>query len=122
MATATLRLVETSAPPSTPRDAYRFEQRRAERYQVTGRATAVSQADPADGTLQRIRSLQLVNMSDCGIGAVCQDALDVDSTIVVFVPPHGPERGMDYYGRVARCTKKDYGHEIGIHFDAKPAA
>ncbi|MCC7192389.1 MAG: PilZ domain-containing protein [Phycisphaeraceae bacterium] len=122
MAAAILKLVDTSAPPSKPRDTYRFEQRRAQRYSVTGRATAVSQADPADGTLQRIRSLQLVNMSDCGIGAVCQDALPLDSTIVVFVPPHGPERGMDYYGRVARCTKKDYGHEIGIHFEPKSAA
>jgi hypothetical protein len=121
MSTATLKLVDLTAPPP-PRDAYRFEQRRAARYQVNGRATAISKADPAGGTLQRIRSLQLTNMSDSGLGAVCQDAVPVDSTIVVFIPPHGPERGMDYYGRVARCTAKDYGHEIGIHFDVKPAA
>ena len=107
--------------PAAPRDTLRFERRRAERHALTGRATAVSHGVD-ECTQGRIRSLQMTNISDSGLGAVCQDAVPPGTPITVFFPPHGPERGFDAVGRVVRCTPRGYGHEIGIRFENKPAA
>ena len=132
MAGAKLRLVKTIAgsfaPVSVPvsvepsGDAIRLERRDATRHTLSGRATAVNHASTREGGVNRIRSLELLNISDTGLAAVCQDPLDLDSDIAVFFPPHGPERGFDLYGRIVRCVKRGYGHEIGIRFDPKPAA
>lgn len=120
MAGALLKLAQTHASPVA--QTLRFEQRRSPRYHVTGRATAVTPLSPSEGRHSRIRSLQLINMSDTGLGAICQDALEPGTSVAIFLPPHGPDHGLDIYGQVVRCTPKDYGHEIGIRFDVRPAA
>jgi hypothetical protein len=116
-----LVLPSTAAKENAVRDTLRFERRRAERHGLSGRATAVSHGVD-DCTQGRIRSLQLLNISDSGLGALCQDAVAPDTLITVFFPPHGPERGFDAIGRVVRCSPRDHGHEVGIRFDARPAA
>ena len=107
--------------PSEP-ESLRFEQRRAKRHQINGRATAVSKTRIPEGQQSRIRSLQLVNISDGGVGAICQDSFEIGSSIAIFLPPHGAEQGMDVHGEIVRCIRRDYGHEIGIKIAARLAA
>ena len=120
MAQIALKLVDQIS--SVAPHSLRFEQRRATRHVVTGRATAVTKARVTDGQQSRIRSLQLMNLSDTGLGAICQDSFDVGTTIAIFLPPHGPDAGLDVYGQVVRCTRHEYGHEIGIQFAIRAAA
>jgi len=123
----TLKLVKASDVPVSPNattdtGSLRFEQRRHTRHAVTLRATAVIRPADPDASLNKIRSLALMNMSDGGLGATCQDAIEPGSQITVFIPPHGPERGHDVFGRVIRCDRRDYGFEIGVTFDRQLAA
>ena len=97
-----------------------MERRRSTRHTVTGRVTAVSSNEPDSDARGRICSLQLVDLSDHGIGAIAQEPVTVGTHICVFFPPHGPERGFDLYGTVVRCTPRDWGHEIGIDLDTRP--
>ena len=92
-------------------DSIFLERRRAPRRTVGGRVTTV--ADSTDST-RRIASLQLLNISDTGIGAISQDPVHIGSTIAVFFPPHGAEQGFDLYGTVVRCQQTDQGYRIGI--------
>ncbi len=106
----------------TPINVFPFERRGAERHCISGRATAVSCAASPEGPRNRIRSLQLLNISATGLGAVSQDPIEEGSTITVFFPPHGPDRGFDACGRVTRCRPTGQGHQVGVRFDPKPAA
>lgn len=114
-----LRLAETNGQET---DAYRLERRRALRHTVTSRVTALRTENGPEGRRNRICSLQLTNMSDTGLGGVCQEAVALDTQIAVFFPPHGPDRGFDLYGRVVRCIERDAGCEIGIRFETRAAA
>ncbi len=107
---------------STPRENLAFERRGAERHCISGRATAVSTSADAEGPRNRIRSLELLNISDTGLGAISQDPIEPDTVITVFFPPHGADRGFDASGRVVRCRPFRYGHEVGIRFTSRPAA
>jgi len=101
---------------------YPLERRENGRHTISGRATAlISSADPLDGH-KRISSLQLLNMSDGGIGALAQEPLEPGSHITIFFPPHGPEKGMDLPGHIVRQAPRDHGYEIGIRFDQRLAA
>ena len=115
----TLKLVETE----TDDQAYRLERRQDPRRVISGRVTAL-ETDREDGPERnRICPLQLVDISDRGLGAIVQDPVEPNTRIAVFFQPHGPERGFDLYGRVVRCRRRDdYGYEIGIRFDARQAA
>ena len=117
MSQATLKLVE---PADT--DALTFERRGSSRYVIAGRFTAVRGSDTEGHGAKRICSLELMNISDGGLGAVSKDPIDIDARITVFFPPHGPERGFDMCGRVVRCSQLDRGHEVGIRFDERHAA
>lgn len=117
MSQASLKLVE----PIDTR-ALAFERRDASRYVIAGRFTAVRSTDGAGHGGKRICALELMNISDGGLGAVSQDPMEVDARITVFFPPHGPERGFEMSGRVVRCCQHDHGHEVGIRFDEKHAA
>lgn len=100
----------------------KLERRGQTRYSVSGRVTALRSSLEQDGMHNQICSLQMINMSESGMAAMVQDALEPNTSIAIFFPPHGPERGFDRYGHVVRCVQKGYGHEIGIRFDTRPAA
>jgi hypothetical protein len=85
---------------------------------VTALRTSVIPKMPCN----RISSLDLLNISDNGIGAMSQEAVEVGSPICLFFQPHGNEHGIDMYGRVVRCVSRNGGHELGIRFDIRPAA
>lgn len=103
-------------------DRLSFERRNAKRRTVSGRVTAVASAGVESGPLNRITPLQLLNMSDTGIGAVAQDETTVGTRITVFFPPHGAERGFDASGTVVRCRAYEHGYELGIRLSARAAA
>jgi hypothetical protein len=116
--TPTLRLQR----PDAESDAYRLERRIAQRHSIAGRVTAVQTHEQADGQLSRICSLQLMNISDTGLGALSEESIEPGSSLAVFFPPHGPERGIDLVGQVVRCVARENGHEIGIRLEARAAA
>lgn len=101
-------------------DRLSFERRTDKRREVSGRVTAVTNSGM--GPKNRITPLQLLNMSDTGIGALAQDETAVGSMITVFFPPHGAEQGFDACGTVVRCRPFEHGFELGIRLNARAAA
>ena len=119
-ANPTLKLVE--ADPEFD-DVIPMERRLDPRFVINGHVTAVRNSDLAGRKLSKICSLQLVNMSDSGLGAICQEPIEPGSSLTVFFPPHGPEQGFDAYGEVLRCRPRDgHGHELGVRFYTRAAA
>lgn len=115
---ASLRLVEPSGS-----DALMMDRRIQSRHALGGRVTAVRSTDITEPADKRICSLELLNMSSGGLGAVCQESVPIDTRITVFFPPHGPERGFDLNGRVVRCRPNADGrHDLGIRFDEQQQA
>lgn len=101
----------------------KLERRRAPRYSCGGMVTAVQVRDLGDQRAHRICSLQLENMSDSGLAASTDEPLEPGAKIVVFIPPHGPEHGIDRYGSVARCQPAEHGkHTVGVRFEDSPRA
>ncbi len=109
-------------PSSEPVDSYLFERRHSLRRATSGQVTVLLRKTDDHGTHYRIASLNLLDMSDGGMGGLCNDELSPDSSVAVLFPPHGPERGFDVSGRVVRCQRRAVGHEIGIRFDERRAA
>lgn len=103
----------------TVQDVLPFERRAEHRRPASGRVTAVTRGE---GVANRICSLELVDMSDGGLGATCPDPIEIGSPIAVYFAPHGPERGMDLFGKVVRCHRRADGHAVGIRFAARAAA
>lgn len=118
MSSATLKLTREDEPC----EPLPFERRAAKRHIVGGNVTAIRTDFAHQAHQHRITALQMINMSDTGIGALCQEQIDLNTPIVVFFPPHGAEGGFDAYGHVVRCESRDHGHELGIQFDVRPAA
>ena len=103
-------------------DAFRLERRAEGRHFVSGRVTGlVGMADQYQSNRQ-ITSLQLLNMSHTGLGAMSQEPIETGRLVTIFLPPHGPEHGVDLTGRVVRCERKGYGYEIGVRLSNKMAA
>jgi len=117
MADQILKLVNVADPDTLP-----FNRRSSTRHAISGQVTAVRDLADAGAAIKKICSLQLINISDTGIGALALESLELDSNIMVMFPPHGPERGFDAVGRVVRCVRRDSGHEIGISFSERAAA
>ena len=118
---AALKLVKPD-PTHTEPDVLRFERRRSTRHSANGRVTAVIQpADPAIHNA-RICSLNLLNISDTGLGAVADEAIEPGTLISVYFPSHGPDAGFDLFGHIVRCVRRDNGHEVGIRLNQKHAA
>ncbi len=103
-------------------DALAFERRTSSRHVLTGRVTAVRTKPDAEDHHKCISSLELLNISTEGLGVLSQEPVSLDSSITIFFPPHGPERGMDMYGRVVRCIPRSHGHELGIQLYQRMAA
>ena len=119
---ATLRLIDTTSV-----DLFGEERRRAVRYSMSGQVTSVRRKlnEDEQEDRHRICSMQLLNMSDTGLGMLCDEPVELNSMITVIFPPHGPERGFDLTGRVVRCYESEEtegGHEIGIYLEERPAA
>ena len=108
--------------PDPEADAYHLERRTTLRHGIAGRVTAIQTHDDADGQLSRICSLQLLNISDSGLGALSEEPVEPGSSLAVFFPPHGPERGFDLVGTVVRCIPRAHGHEIGVRLVNRAAA
>jgi hypothetical protein len=117
MQSQSLKLVNDRDPDALP-----FNRRACPRHSMSGHVTALRSMTDASAVIKKICSLQLLNMSDTGLGALSVEALDLDSRVTVLFPPHGPERGFDAVGRVVRCVRRDSGHEIGICFEERAAA
>ena len=98
------------------------ERRRTVRHPAFGTATALQNCCSHDGDSNRICTLELLNLSDGGLGAVACDPIDLNSNISVIFSPHGSESGAQLHGRVVRCATTQRGHEIGVRFHARPAA
>lgn len=107
-----LRLNDSSAVIS---DTLYFERRRHPRRPARGQVTAVirqpgaHEDDPA-----KMLTLDLIDLSDSGVGASATEPIPVGSRITVFFPPHGPEPGFDLAGEVVRCRSNDNQHIIGV--------
>ena len=98
------------------------ERRRSVRHPVSGSATALQSSITPEDNHKRICSIELLNLSDGGLGAVATDPMDLDSNISVIFSPHGPESGIHLHGRVVRCSATERGHEIGVQFHSRSAA
>jgi hypothetical protein len=109
-----LRLVR---PEENDGDSIPFERRAYHRRAVSGRVTAVRATPEAPDIKSHICSLELLDMSDVGLGALIQEPVEIDTSITVFFPPHGVDRGFDLYGKITRCEASEYGYQIGIAFD-----
>jgi hypothetical protein len=115
---ATLKLVHDCSGDVLP-----FERRDDTRRKIHGQVTATqSCADAVVGSRNRICSLQLVDISRGGLGAVSSEPIDVDTEIAIFFAPHGPEQPINYRGRVVRSSPRGAGAEIGVSFGPKSAA
>lgn len=100
-----------------------LERRIAHRKPANGRITALLTMKQDDGEVRnRICSIQLRDMSDTGVGAFTDEPLPRDAKLTLFLPPHGPERGFDLYGNVARCESREEGYEVGIRLDRQLTA
>ncbi len=115
-----LRLArEREAQPDT----YFLERRRSPRRRVAGMVTALlTERDGEGDQTGRICSLQLQDLSDTGLAAVSHERLPEGTTITVFFPPHGPERGFDLHGTIVRSEAREHGCAIGIDLRQRAAA
>ena len=118
MSQAALRLVSNE---SANGDALPFERRQTRRHVMSGRVTSLQKTGTSSYN-NRIGSLQLLDISEAGLGAIVPEPIEPGSSIVIFFPPHGPEGGFDRSGLVVRCKQTPHGHEIGIRFVSKSAA
>lgn len=110
-----LRISELSA--NVPDSLY-FERRRHPRRRTRGQVSAVVREPGADrDDPAKMITLDLIDLSDSGIGANAQEPIAVGSRITVFFPPHGPESGFDLTGQVVRCRSFDNRHNIGVALD-----
>ena len=118
----TLKLVDPDGEEFS--DVLPMERRTDSRFVISGRVTAVRASRPQGERLNKICSLQLLNMSDTGVGAISQEPIEPGSSISIFFPPHGPEQGFDTCGEVVRCTARpgEQGYDIGVRMYARAAA
>jgi hypothetical protein len=109
----TFRLVTSKPAP----ESYRLERRASPRRPTRGLVTAVC-THYTDGTrLRRITRFELHDISETGIGASCDQPLPVGCRVALLMPPHGPEHGFDFFGKVVRCEPRGDQHEIGVALD-----
>jgi len=113
------KLVTTQPIPDT----YKLERRSAPRRPSQGLLTAVCTTEEENGQrYRRITRLQMLNISETGIGAVCDDALPIGTSVAMLIPPHAPDNGFDMFGKVVRCNPTAQGFDIGIALDQAHAA
>jgi len=109
-------------PEDVEFDSIPMEKRSDPRWRMRGRATAVCCEQMAGDQRNRIGSVELINMSNGGVGVLCQDDMPVGSEVTIFIPAHGPDGGYDLTGRVVRSIPRGQQHEIGIQIYRRLAA
>lgn len=114
-----LKLVATE--PDDP-DVLPFERRGSRRRSMTGSVTSVQQSPNPALPSNRICSLQLLDISDTGLGAIVTEAIEPGSPIMIYFPPHGPEQGFNRSGYVVCCAREQGAFRIGIRFAIRAAA
>lgn len=122
MNTTSKATVEKPQTPARDAQSLRFERRHSLRHPAGGQVTMLRRNHEAGAYLFPICSIQLIDMSDGGVGARTDVPLKTNEPVAVFIPPHGNERGFDLYGHVVRCDPASQGYHVGIAFDYRPAA
>jgi hypothetical protein len=89
---------------------------------VEGRVTTVQAGHAGQPDQQHISSIKLKDMSDDGVGGVCEERMEVGSRVAIFFPPHGAAPGFDLYGTVVRCHDREGEHEVGVQLEQSLAA
>jgi len=91
------------------------ERRRHPRTPLKMRLTGI-RLDPDGGEI--LDSLQMLDISRSGMGAICDRPFYPGQRLVLCVPL-SPERGRrNLYARVVRCRQVEQGFHIGVEFDA----
>ena len=116
MTKSTLKLTMHDDGPS---DILPFERRTSPRRAISGQVTTLVSDDDA---IRRFSSLSLLDISETGLCAISEDAIELNSNIMMLFQPHGPEGGYDTAGEVIRCIATSQGYEIGIRFGAQAVA
>lgn len=98
-------------------DTLYFERRRHPRRKARGQVTAVIREPGNHDGPAKMLTLDLIDISDSGLGLSAQEPIAVGSRITVFFAPHGAEPGFDLIGQVVRCQSNDDRHTIGIAMD-----
>ena len=106
-----LRLSDASV---TIPDTLYFERRRHPRRRMRGQVTAVIREPDTPDAPAKMVTLDLIDLSDSGVGATSTEPIAVGSKVTVFFPPHGAEPGFDLAGEVVRCRSNDNLHTLGI--------
>lgn len=114
----TLKLVHDEQPT----DVIPLERRCALRRSAGGQVTVVQQTSGDDDGPGRIGSIQLVDMSDTGIGGVSSAPLAEGAFVQLYFPPHGGEPGFEACGQVARCRTRLGAHHVGIELSRRVQA
>lgn len=112
------KLVTTRPAP----DSYKLERRQAPRHSAAGHVTAVCTIDPEGERRRRITQLELHDVSETGLGAICEHPLPPGTRLALLVPSHGPDNGFDMFGQVVRCSPIHHGFAIGIALDQQASA
>lgn len=71
--------------------------------------------DPDDGDIKD--TLQMVDISRGGMGAVCERSLYPGQRILLCLPMHPEGQRKKVYATVRRCRKIDEGFHVGLQFD-----
>lgn len=119
MSVSNLKLTK---PQDQDSDVLFMERRRASRRPLSGQVTAVTVADAGPGSLRKINTFQLLNISDQGLGVISQTEVQVGHSVSVYFAPHGAETGFDLHGQVVRCRQRHDGYELGIALNQAMAA
>lgn len=123
MTTTVLKLTEPIMDHD--HDILPLERRGSYRHPAQGRVTALRDMDGhTTGILRKICSLKLCDMSETGVGVISDEPMEMDSTITILFPPHGPDCGYNVTGQVVRSFEQSDGesHRIGIQFGSRMAA
>ena len=91
------------------------ERRRHPRTPLKMRLSGI-RLDPDGGEV--VDSLQMLDISRSGLGAICDRSFYPGQRMVLCLPL-SPDRGRrNVYARVVRCRKAEEGFQIGVEFDA----
>lgn len=99
-----------------------FERRIQDRKPISGLVTVMQTWGEPEAAKNKISSIQLKDISETGLGGISQEAIEDQAKVTVFIPPHGPERGYDLYGKVVWCARGESGYEVGIELDKRLTA
>ena len=110
MTEGTLKLTEIEDQSG---DILPFERRQSPRRSISGEVTTLQ---ASDDSVRKFSSLVLKDISEAGLRALSSKPIELNASILMLFPPHGPEGGYDTTGEVVRCVATSQGYDIGIRF------